>query len=313
MAKVYVIIVTYNAEPWLDRCLSSLRESSNELKTIVVDNGSSDNTVNHITAHYPEVELHQSGTNLGFGQGNNLGIKIALEQGAEHVFLLNQDAWIKPDTLSKLIDCQQSNPEFGILSPLHLNAEESAMDRGFFTYLFDFADARSILTKVFKKTPDSDLFETQFVNAALWLMSRECLLKVGGFDPIFEHYGEDNNLLQRIRYHGFKLGVLTSAIGVHDREGRQSTSPADYGKRKRELKTQFLIAMADVNLSGDAVKRMEKTSNRRAIRSMGKLLMSGDFRSIKLYIGHLSRIGTLKKAAQRSRRSNRESKAHFLE
>jgi GT2 family glycosyltransferase len=65
-----------------------------------------------------------------------------------------------------------------------------------------------------------DVYDVPFVNAAGWLLSKTCLMTVGGFDPIFFHYGEDDNYCQRVSYHGFKIGVLPSTYMVHDREGR---------------------------------------------------------------------------------------------
>ena len=76
MPKIYVIIVTYNAMKWAERCFSSLRKSSVPVHTIVVDNGSIDGTQEFITTHFQEVEFVQSAENLGFGKANNLGMEM---------------------------------------------------------------------------------------------------------------------------------------------------------------------------------------------------------------------------------------------
>jgi len=91
--KVSVIIVSYNFEQWIDRCLGSLRRSTSPISVIVVDNGSKDKTTQIIEKNYPEVHLIKTGANLGFGKANNIGIRYAMEQGADYFFLLNQDAW----------------------------------------------------------------------------------------------------------------------------------------------------------------------------------------------------------------------------
>ena len=76
--KIYLIIVTYNAMKWAERCFSSLRKSSVPVHTIVVDNGSNDGTQEFIKTQFPEVEFIQSAKNLGFGKANNLGIEKSL-------------------------------------------------------------------------------------------------------------------------------------------------------------------------------------------------------------------------------------------
>ena len=90
--KILTIIVTYNGMKWLDRCLGSLRESSLKTDVVAVDNGSTDGTPEYIAANFPEVQLHCTGENLGFGRANNVGLQKAVAEGYDYVYLLNQDA-----------------------------------------------------------------------------------------------------------------------------------------------------------------------------------------------------------------------------
>ena len=83
MSKVHIIIVTYNAMKWAEKCFTSLRQSSILLKCIVVDNGSTDGTQEYIRKNFSEVELIISEDNLGFGKANNIGIARAYQQGAD--------------------------------------------------------------------------------------------------------------------------------------------------------------------------------------------------------------------------------------
>ena len=76
---------------WLQNCLEAIKKSTYPVDTIVIDNGSTDSTVLFIKSNYPEVHLVESGKNLGFGQANNVGMRYALEQNADYVYLLNQD------------------------------------------------------------------------------------------------------------------------------------------------------------------------------------------------------------------------------
>ena len=132
--KILVIIVSYNFERWMDRCLGSLRESGQRADIVVIDNASQDNSVRLIQENYPEVRLIQSKTNLGFGRANNIGMKIALTEGYDYVFLLNQDAWIDGSTLGTLARLCQQYPQYGIMSPTHLTGSGNKLEHGFSEY-----------------------------------------------------------------------------------------------------------------------------------------------------------------------------------
>lgn len=233
--RVLVIIVTYNGMKWVDRCFESLKASKEPLDVLVVDNGSGDGTVARIReicrewfletdrdgAGYWLVDLVEAGENLGFAKANNIGFKYALEGDYQYVYLLNEDAWIFPDTIGKLIAAFESNPEYGVLSPLQYQASLSELDRNFSRkcgkYLPDLSD-RDALEKMTDPVP------VKFVMAAHWMISRKCLETVGFFSPAFQHYGEDDNFLHRTCYHGFVIGVVPAAAAVHDRGTRPVTA-----------------------------------------------------------------------------------------
>lgn len=205
--KVFVVIVTYNGAKWIDKNINSLLQSSYPVNIIAIDNNSTDNSV-AVLEKYPEVQLIKSPDNLGFGKANNIGMKMALEQGADYVFLLNQDAWIFEDTVSKLIDVMEfGNKMCGIVSPAHYMADEITLDANFKTYLH-----RSLPNHT-----SENMWFTTFVNAAAWMMSRRCIETVGYFEPLYGHYGEDRNYCDRVRYHKFWIGIDTNSRIVHDR------------------------------------------------------------------------------------------------
>ena len=102
--KILTIIVSYNFEKWIERCLGSLKASSHPTDIIVIDNCSNDRTVEIIKAQYTYVRLIENHANLGFGKANNIGMQLALQEGYDAVFLLNQDAWIGSDMLATLAE-----------------------------------------------------------------------------------------------------------------------------------------------------------------------------------------------------------------
>lgn len=212
--KVLVIIVTYNAMRWIDKCLTSLLKSSIPVDCIVIDNKSSDNTVETIKCNYSFCKIIESCENLGFGKANNIGLQYAIDNDYDFVYLLNQDAWIFPDTLSVLIRAYQSHREYGILSPLQMNASCSKLDKNFQICCNKDLISDSICGCL------KDIYPTTFVMAAHWLIPKPALLDIGGFSPSFPHYGEDHNYVQRMIYKKYKIGIIPAAKAVHDREFR---------------------------------------------------------------------------------------------
>lgn len=218
--KVYIIIVTWKGMKWIARCLDSICNSYYPVTTIVIDNNSPDETPDFIESNFPEVKLTRSKKNLGFGKANNIGMKQALEEGADYCFLLNQDAYLQPDTIGNLLTVAEEG-DYGILSPVHLNGDGSHVD-------FYFRD------HVMAKCPEyldnamlgggQTIFESAFIPAAAWLLPRKTMEEIGGFDPLFYHYGEDDNYCLRCQYHYRNIAFTTSAFVNHDRESTVGNS-----------------------------------------------------------------------------------------
>jgi len=225
MSKVFAIIVTYNGKQWYDKCFTSLRTSELAVQVVVIDNASSDDTVQYLRTNYPEVHLIESDINLGFGQANNKGMRYALDKGADYVFLLNQDAWIEPNTIKELIVAHKKQLEYGMLSPIHLNARKTAIEKGLIVYLSTTRHTPNELISDFYLGLKKDIYDTNYVNAAAWLLPRKTLETVGGFDPLFYHYAEDDNYLSRVFYHDFKVGLVPKVTICHDTERRVNATP----------------------------------------------------------------------------------------
>ena len=197
---------------WYERCFSSLRLSTIPVSTIVVDNDSHDGTVEYIREEFPEIIVIESPVNLGFGKANNIGIRYALDHGADYVFLLNQDAWIDPDALEVLVSIHQKHPEYGLLSPMHLNVDRTGLVMKYFCMQ---PNNEKLITDLYFNRL-SDIYETTYIHAAAWMLPRNTLQTIGGFDPIFHHYAEDDDYLNRVKFRGIKIGVCPSARIVHD-------------------------------------------------------------------------------------------------
>lgn len=237
--KVFAIIVTYNPKKWIEKCFNSLLSSTIDVNIIVVDNGSTDGSQELIKNLSKNIVFIQNKENTGFGKANNIGIEAAHKQNADYFFLLNQDAWIESNTIEKLIETSIENPDFGILSPLHYNGQGTELDLG-----FKYAIKLNELA-ISQKT----VIEVPFVNAAIWLLTRSCIEKVGGFSPVFFQYCEDNNYISRLFYHQLKLGIVTNLNGFHDREFR--TENKFYQNEYKNLERDLVMTLSDpvLNLS----------------------------------------------------------------
>jgi GT2 family glycosyltransferase len=301
----FIIIVTYNSMKWIDWCLSSL----NSFKVIIVDNNSKDRTKEFIRSNYPNVILLEQSENLGFGKANNIGISYALQHGAERVFLLNQDAKLTEGSLEVLIKAQKENVEYGILSPVHLNGAGSRLDRGFSNYI-NFAGNKEFFSDYFLNKVKKQIYQVPFVNAAGWLLSRKCVEKIGGFDPLFFHYGEDDNYCQRVYYHGYKIGVVPDAILLHDRENRATLeiTPGDNNYFKA-MERQLKLKYADINKPWDSGIEIIIRKRRNAwIKSTLKF----DLNRAAFYKNEYLILKGLKTEAMKSREINKKSGLHYL-
>ena len=230
MEKVLVIVVTYNGMAWIDWCLSSLFHANFAVDVFVSDNLSTDDTVKHIKSNYPKVILSENKKNLGFGGANNIGFNYAIKHGYDYVYLLNQDAWVFDNTIETLVHVSVTHPEYAILSPLQCTASLKALDDDFYHNV-----PESLWRDVFFDSK-KEVYETAFVMAAHWFIPVSSLNIIGAFSPAFFHYGEDDNYINRVHWHGFKVGIVPALKVVHDREYR-----IDSKKKILYMKSTFAI------------------------------------------------------------------------
>lgn len=213
--NIFAVIVTFNASKWIEKCLTSILKSSIQIKIIIIDNNSSDNSIEILNSYNLE-KLFILNKNIGFGQANNIGIKYAIKNDADFVILINQDVYLSENTIELLLKSSRNDV---LQSALHLNFNQSRLDYNFKKNLFDLSNNNgelfedSILNRERKQ-----LYYCDFVNAAFWFIPRNIIEKVGGFNPLFFHYGEDVNYCYRIRFHDYKVAINPNTSIIHDRE-----------------------------------------------------------------------------------------------
>lgn len=209
MKRVFVVVLNWNG--WQDTiaCFASLqRQDYPDFHLLVVDNGSTDESVAQIKQAMPWVELLQTGENLGFGGGCNVGIRIALDRGADYVWLINSDATAGSGALSAMVSTADQNLALGSVgSVLH---EVDAVDRiqlwgGGRVNLWSGRSRHQRLCG-----------PLDFISGASVLLRCAALEEVGLFDQTaFFMYWEDTDLGFRLRRAGWQLAVAQDAKVWH--------------------------------------------------------------------------------------------------
>ena len=237
--NIFTIIVTYNGHKWVDFCLGSLRVSTVQTIPLVIDNGSTDGTLDYIREHYPEAILFPQEKNLGFGQANNVGIRYALAHGADYCLLLNQDAAISANAMELML--AQSDGE-SLLSPIHMNGDGTRLDNSFRDA--SLARCKTLLNDIFADTL-KPVYKCGEICAACWFLPRTVIEKIGGFNPLFFHYSEDNNYYQRLVYHHVKILLVPQARMYHDRKERGNMQVWN----QQWLRNEFTLTFTNINIT----------------------------------------------------------------
>jgi GT2 family glycosyltransferase len=218
-ADVTVVVVTYNALPYLERCLDSVRG----LETIVVDNGSTDGTVELVHERFPEARVVEQ-ENRGLAAGWNEGVRCA---GGRYVLLLNADAWLEPGAADALVRFADEHPEAAVVGPRLLNTDGSLQRsvRGFPT-VWRLATEYAFLRKLGPRTRLFNAFygagfehdevrEAEFVMGACWLVRAAAIDEVGLADEDYFLFSEEVDWAYRFRRSGWKVLFFPGAEVTH--------------------------------------------------------------------------------------------------
>jgi hypothetical protein len=245
MAEVSVVVVTYNALPWIERCLESVRGH----ETIVVDHGSTDGTLELVRERFPEARLVEQ-ENKGLGGGSNAGMRVA---SGDYYLLLNSDAWALGDAVEKLTAFAESRPDAAVVGPKLLNPDGSLQRsvRGFPT-LWRLATEYFFLRKLAPRTRALNAFygarfdhdevrEAEFLMGACLLVRREAAATVGLFDEDFFMFSEETDWCYRFRQAGWKVLFYPGAEFVHV---GGATTAQNWGLMYREQLRGHLLFLA---------------------------------------------------------------------
>ena len=207
--RVVAVVLSWNGREDTLAALESLRG----IETVVVDNGSTDRSADAVAERFPEVELVRAGVNLGFAAGNNVGIRRALDRGADWVLLLNNDATVEPGLVDALAAAAEARPDAGVLACKVLFADS---DRLWYAGAgFDALLGRSRHEGFGEPDALGELEDTVRATGAGMAVSREAIEAAGLFDEELFLYAEDLDWCLRIREAGFAVVYVPAARVRH--------------------------------------------------------------------------------------------------
>lgn len=236
--EISIIIVTYHATPLTGLCLWSLKESGlKRSEVIIVDNAGTDAYADELAETYSFVRLIHNKENEGFGKGCNRGFKWAKGQ---LILFLNPDTIVPPDFEKKILDFFRLHPEAGAMGAKMIDGRgiflrESKRNFPYpLTSFFKFTGVEKILPHKKQKwqyyanhiSPDKTM-QTQILCGAFMVVTRQAMLKTGGFDPRYFLYAEDIDLSWQILQSGWEVWYNPGIKIVHFKSETTKRSP-DY-------------------------------------------------------------------------------------
>lgn len=241
---VYIIVLNYRSLEDTLGCIESIRKIDYvNIRLLVVDNDSGDGSGEKLRELLSEPEVIQLQSNKGYAGGNNEGISHALKEGADYVLIVNPDVRVLPESIATYTDVMEADVTVGALSPIQLTADETSLDPRFKRGIFE-SQGLPVPELFFDNTLK---WEVKTLYGAALMVSRSVIEKVGGFDPLYFAYGEDDDFCRRIRVNGFRL-IVTAGSPVRHLRTHEDQNRDDFRSFLR-LKGRYLYKLKNPELS----------------------------------------------------------------
>jgi GT2 family glycosyltransferase len=227
--KVTTVVLNYNGWEDTEKCLARITSSPcADSEILLVDNGSSEDRTPEIHLRYPHIGILRNLKNKGYAGGNNDGIRQALSQGAELIFLLNNDTLVAPETIDVLKTAFERNPQFGIIGPIinYMDEPETVMADG---CLFNLPGRPGFFTRKPVENSGSALHvePCDIVNGCAIAIRRTVFERIGLLDESLFIVHEESDFCLRARKVGISCGILNKVLIWHKgsssfrREGKE--------------------------------------------------------------------------------------------
>ncbi|MCC7128911.1 MAG: hypothetical protein B6D39_02370 [Anaerolineae bacterium UTCFX2] len=235
---ITVILNTNRCEDTL-ACLDSLQNSVYpNHKTIVLDNASTDGSVEAIQDRFPQVQVIRLSENLGYAGNNNVGIEAAMRRAADWVLVLNEDTILAPDCIDRLIDAAGTDERIGILGPTVYHFDEPDVIQSAGGSLTPVWNSRHLG----QNEPDRGQYNrprpVEWISGCAILVKRQVIEQIGALDARFFYYWEETDWCTRARKRGWKILHVPAAHIWHkgvQRNYAPSPNVTYYNTRNRFL------------------------------------------------------------------------------
>jgi GT2 family glycosyltransferase len=220
--KLAIIVVTYQAEPYLDGLFSTLGQNTDldDVAVVVVDNASSDGTLarlSSISPAWPNLHVLPQARNTGFAEGNNIGLRWARERGATFALLLNQDVEVTPGWLPPLLSIMDTRADVAAAQPLVvLHAEPHLINTaGNELHFCGFGYCGGYRQAIDSVPPERPVSSVAFASGAALLLRMDALAQSGDLDEKLFLYHEDCDLQIRLRQRGYDCVLVPASRVLH--------------------------------------------------------------------------------------------------
>lgn len=227
--KVFIVILNYNGGNLIKKCLASVfKNDYPNFEVVVVDNHSTDGSLEMAKSNFSKANFIKNEENLGFATGNNIGIRFSLERMADYVCLLNNDAEVEKDFIIKLIEVMEkpvSNEEkkIGIASPVIFNGETKQV--WFSKGKIDWLTMKATHSK---KIETKDFYESEFITGCAMMVKADVFNEIGLLDEDFFLYWEDVDFSYRARKANFRTVVVTASWAYHFEKSENNVESKTY-------------------------------------------------------------------------------------
>lgn len=214
MARTAIVLVDFNGLDDTRRCLASLGRLTSPADVVVVDNASTVNVAASLATEFPNAHFLRSPVNGGWAGGNNLGLKSALDRGADLVILLNNDTTVVPNFVERMEWAADNSPDHGVLGPVirFMEPPHEVQTEG---VSFNKPHEPGFFQRVPVPLTGNTIIDVDIVNGCCLMVRRAVVEKIGFIDEAFFLIHEESDFCLRTQEVGFKLGVLSEALVYH--------------------------------------------------------------------------------------------------
>lgn len=268
---VYLFVLCHNSKKWLKKCLDTLLNTDyTRYKVHIIDNNSSDDSVEFVKDNYPSVSIIQNKRNLGWCKGNNVGIEISRNIADYTLFLNSDTSFEKTDWLKELVEFAECNHEYGIYGCVQYdyNSSDFLNINTWTKYILTngnrdiFYSWNKKMSNIVKNKPaylESVLsrrkhIDCYFVQGAAMMVKNELLNEIGGFDPLYFIFQDEVDFSRRARYKGYKTALVCNSRIKHVGSGDNSSTKKNMKRRNfYYTRNKYIFLLTDVSRNWDEI------------------------------------------------------------